>query len=289
MKTYQITDFQQNKDFRFTIMKDHLRKDFPIHSHSFTELMIVLSGTALHHVNQDTLQMQKGTVLVVDENIDHSFSHVQNLEYYNILFFMNEITASFQDLRKIPGFLRLFTIEPLFRHTKSGYSSYFQLTDFALSDLKVLLNLICQEQLLSENGSSIAARSYLSSTLAYLSRQYDLQSYGTPSFPYDFSQTISYIENHYTDFIAISELAEHAKISLRHYNRLFKSTYGITPMEYIISLRIKKSQTLLTETILSVEEISSLCGFYDSSHFSRTFKSRFGLSPLQYRHHFSIK
>lgn len=72
-------------------------------------------------------------------------------------------------------------------------------------------------------------------------------------------------------------------ISYSSFRRLFKQHTGLSPNQYLLELRIRKAQSLLTNTILSVQRISEETGFDSSFYFSRFFKQRAGLSPLNYR------
>lgn len=54
--------------------------------------------------------------------------------------------------------------------------------------------------------------------------------------------------------------------------------------EYIHRCQLDQSVKLLTETNMTVKEISWHCGFCTASYFIRTFKDRYGMSPERYRH-----
>ncbi|MBK1875442.1 helix-turn-helix domain-containing protein [Pelagicoccus mobilis] len=72
-------------------------------------------------------------------------------------------------------------------------------------------------------------------------------------------------------------------MSYTSFRRLFKQHTGLSPNQYLLELRIRKAQSLLTNTTLSVQRISEETGFESSFYFSRFFKQRMGLSPLNYR------
>ena len=77
-------------------------------------------------------------------------------------------------------------------------------------------------------------------------------------------------------------LAEREKISEIYFRKLFKEHYGITPKQYIISVRIEEAKRLLEEGISSITAISDACGFSSVYHFSRAFKQVTGVSPSDY-------
>ncbi len=73
-----------------------------------------------------------------------------------------------------------------------------------------------------------------------------------------------------------------------HYDylrKLFKKEMGMTPLEYMTGLRMKKAETMLSAMWAkewSVSEIAQMCGFDDALYFSRVFKKYYGCSPSNY-------
>lgn len=80
-----------------------------------------------------------------------------------------------------------------------------------------------------------------------------------------------------------SELAEHAHLSIRQVERLFRRHLSTTPANYYLGLRLGRAQQLLRESHLSVSEIAIACGFNSSAHFSRAYSKANGLTPSQDR------
>ena len=99
----------------------------------------------------------------------------------------------------------------------------------------------------------------------------------------DLQRSIEYIESHFVDEINAQKLADIAGLSIPHFNRLFRKLLRLSPMEYVLSLRVQEAQRLLSTTKLSMSEIAASVGFYDQSHFTQRFKRITGITPLQYR------
>lgn len=93
----------------------------------------------------------------------------------------------------------------------------------------------------------------------------------------------SYLAEHCTEAFSLDALAEQFFISKYHLSREFKRIYGITPNAYVISKRITLAKRLLRYSDKNMEEISRLCGFYDSSYLNKQFKKSEGLSASDYR------
>ena len=118
--------------------------------------------------------------------------------------------------------------------------------------------------------SMLAAQTLLSSSKAI-----------TPSSPV--RKAAHYCQEHYSDPVSVQEMAQIAGYSRYHFSRLFKSSEGISPGEYLNHLRIKKAAELLQTTSLSVKEIANACGFHDLNYFCRTFRKALGVTPGSFR------
>jgi AraC-like DNA-binding protein len=95
-------------------------------------------------------------------------------------------------------------------------------------------------------------------------------------------QTIQYIQQYYSDQINLTQLAKMSGYSYDHFRHLFKDHMRITPMNYIIHLRIEKAKELLAEKTVNMTQISLECGFSSLSHFSNAFKKETGKSPREF-------
>lgn len=97
------------------------------------------------------------------------------------------------------------------------------------------------------------------------------------------SPVLLYINENLMKPLTREELAATLHLSPSHFYALFKEGLGVSPTEYVHSLRLRHAQRLLLNTNLYMSEVGARSGYPDEYHFSRVFKKRFGLSPLQYR------
>jgi len=98
-----------------------------------------------------------------------------------------------------------------------------------------------------------------------------------------------FIGQRYLKRITLDEIAEEFHFSKNHVINLFKAEYGITPIEYINSLRVKKAEWLLEATTKSSLEIAAECGFNNYSHFYKTFAGLHSVSPTVWREQKRLK
>lgn len=92
-----------------------------------------------------------------------------------------------------------------------------------------------------------------------------------------------YLQAHlYERDFSIEGLCGKTGISRSYFNRLFKDSFGVTPLCYVNEMRIKKAKILLETGIYSNEEIAALSGFPDVKYFYVVFKRLAGQTTRQY-------
>jgi AraC family transcriptional regulator len=87
--------------------------------------------------------------------------------------------------------------------------------------------------------------------------------------------------------VPISELAETSGLSLSHFSRAFRQSTGLSPHQYLLTRRIERAKSLLSDPNLSVAEIAVNVGFAQQNHFARVFRKHTGLSPNEFRRQLS--
>ena len=82
---------------------------------------------------------------------------------------------------------------------------------------------------------------------------------------------------------SVGEYAAMCHMSESRFEHVFKEATGISPLEYILGIRIERAKRLLETTDLRNQQIAEEVGFCDANYFSRAFKKRVGMSPANYR------
>ena len=81
----------------------------------------------------------------------------------------------------------------------------------------------------------------------------------------------------------VPDIAAQLNISVSHFQRLYKSRYGISCMKDVWTSRMELAKQLLLNTSLSAGEIALKCGYQNYEYFSRSFVKYACVSPLKYR------
>lgn len=98
-------------------------------------------------------------------------------------------------------------------------------------------------------------------------------------------RVVEFIEQHLADEISLATLAELAGLSLYHFARAFKQSFGAPPHRYHMGRRMDRAKSLLQRPALSVTQIGARIGFRETSSFTKAFRKFTGLTPTEYRSH----
>ena len=83
--------------------------------------------------------------------------------------------------------------------------------------------------------------------------------------------------------IRLSQLAQECGLSISHFARSFKASFGVSSHRWLVQRRIERSQELLIHTGESLVDIADQAGFADQAAFTRTFHQIVGMSPGRWR------
>lgn len=94
---------------------------------------------------------------------------------------------------------------------------------------------------------------------------------------------MEFIQKHYSEKIYLQDIAASIPISRCECCRSFKKVIHQSPVDYLISYRVRMAEYLLLHTDKSILEIALETGFSNSSHFIRMFQKQIHCTPLKYR------
>jgi len=81
----------------------------------------------------------------------------------------------------------------------------------------------------------------------------------------------------------VIELAHKVGLNDFKLKKGFKQLYGSTIFDFLLEARIEKARMLLTETVMSIQEIAVATGYKNISSFTAAFKKRTGVSPRSFK------
>ncbi len=96
-------------------------------------------------------------------------------------------------------------------------------------------------------------------------------------------EATAFIEECFASSLTPADVAAAACTGTATLNNLFKKTFGMTVMQYVMHIRLEYAATLLCSTSFPIKDIAARCGFKTVPHFNRLFKEKHGMPPAKYR------
>lgn len=82
---------------------------------------------------------------------------------------------------------------------------------------------------------------------------------------------------------SVQEMAKLSGLSQYHFIRVFNNIVGMTPKQYIITVRMNRAKYLLNTTDIDIRDIAKMVGYASESAFCTGFKNALETTPGEYR------
>jgi transcriptional regulator GlxA family with amidase domain len=96
----------------------------------------------------------------------------------------------------------------------------------------------------------------------------------------------TWIAQHYHEPAPVAAMARFSGLAERSFKRRFERATGMSPLEYVHTLRLEEAKQMLETGEASIEAIANEVGYEDPGFFSRLFRRNVNLTPAQYRKRF---
>ena len=96
-------------------------------------------------------------------------------------------------------------------------------------------------------------------------------------------KVVDYIEANPHLNLQFDQLAQSMNMSPSRLRHIFTAQVGVSPKQYLRTIRLELAKHLVENTYLNVKEVMTKVGFSDESHFVRDFEKAFGLTPSRHR------
>jgi AraC family L-rhamnose operon transcriptional activator RhaR/AraC family L-rhamnose operon regulatory protein RhaS len=282
MRTLKKTDYFGRDGLPLSIVRLEPEKRFMLHTHEFSEIVMVFGGRGLHVIGEESWPVAAGDVFVIRGSDAHEYREIKDLRLVNILFLPESVRLKPMELSGFSGYQELFAFE------SQSFNCCTQKRRLQLKprELSVALNYVDsleQEIKMREPGYSFMALSYFMQIVCYLSRAPGISQKFDPWARLCVSKAIDYLEAHVDQPIKVDELARLCCMSNRNFARAFRAATGSAPIAYLVNLRLARAGALLRRCDETVTSVAYKVGFNDSSYFTRQFHEMFGVAPSHYR------
>ena len=272
-------------NFPLSIVATEMNDTVPEHTHDFMELVIFQRGSATHSLHlpggKVSYAVMQGDCFSVLPGETHSFSDGSRAFYYNIIFSPELIRDQMPALEEFDSWESLFGS----RTPRDRKKIHLPLADRMQID--AYLARLKEELDRRTRGYKTVAAAILLEILVQLLRCSPKQmTVRSGIFPRDGSnllKTINSLEKAPEKHLSLARMAKLSGMCVSSFTRKFRILTGVSPTEYLISLRIEKAENLLKTTDLPVYAIADACGFNNINYFIKTFRRFRHVTPAKFR------
>lgn len=255
----------------------------PTHFHVSNEIMIIKSGKGKLKCGDKIHTLESGDIFIFRSMEPHYIFDIESkypLKYISFSFAKSLILSESED----------WVDKSLLKIIDDTSESFNNKLDADAKTKAIIKRLIADvEYELSDESSqnSYVIKAKLAEIITRISSN-SIASAPKPKgnvYHKDINRSVMYMNQHISEPLSLSALAEVAQMGISHYCSTFKKLVGISPWRYFLEQRINLAVKYLTdtETHYKITKISDMCGFNNTTNFNKAFKNVMGKTPSEYR------
>ncbi len=235
------------------------------HTHSCTELFFVVGGKGQFEIEGSLHKVSANDMVIVNPNVNHTETSLDAVPLEYIVLGIDGLEVS----------------------VDADHPEPFSIISFqgVGADIQLYLRSILREIEGKSLGYETVCQSFLDILAIRILRRTSLAS--SQNFSGIAAKEVAlakrYIDTHFKENITLETLVNVTHVNKFHLAHTFRKEYGISPISYMLSLRIAESKHLLRTTDYSLSYIALTSGFSSPSYFSQRFHQTEGMTPAQYR------
>lgn len=248
-------------------------------THTHYEIVYVQKGKATFDIEGEKVELLKKDFMIIRPHIPHR------------LIIDSEETCSFItlyfDFKKNDNSL-VSLEEFLYSKEDENYGAFIRLSPAYKKEISDALNKITREMANSLPDSEFLCSLTVMEIFVWISRALKDEWEKTVNKSEEKMLNIieiskRFIEENYNSDIGLENIANNVYLSPSHFARVFKKACGISPIQYLLKVRIEKSKELIEYTDTKISDIAYDVGFSSQQRYNDIFKKLTDMSPTEYR------
>lgn len=251
------------------------------HEHSFSEIVLILHGTAVHLLDKRSAPIKIGDILMVQPGHTHAYDKTNDIELINILYDHEKLSLPILDGYSLPMFQTFFPSQSI-PSKQVEAKPIMSLPSDELQTTLIIIKRLAEELKSFKPGNFFLSLALFMEIITFLAR-HNVNMMVEHQFHLMTGDVIKFMNKNLQQHISIDELVHVSKMSRRNFFRRFKHATGCTPKNYLRQLRLQRASEMLLHSNFSIDEIATKCGIYDSNYLCSLFRNNMGISPRQFR------
>lgn len=267
--------------------KEHPRK---LYDH---ELMFIAEGDAIMHYNKKRYHLEKNDIFYLKPNIENHITIEENSGFRTHCIHFDWVKPSPEDDFSVEEFyLHSFFLSNHEERSRrlakrpqphpEDFTIPTHLKGKAIHDFAGLFARCYYHYIESDLVNYLQLKSTFYEIIAMLYMQCSSDYAGKIVHP-QILQAQKYIAENYSARLSVPSLAAKYDLSPKYFGMLFKQATNKSVSQYIRDIRIHAAMEILSNSNLTLEQISDTVGFENSFYFSNCFKKVTGITPSEYR------
>lgn len=256
------------------------QKKSAYHNHRFFELVYVVSGRAVHKIDNDIREITVGDYMFMDYSTFHEYEALtDDFAVINCLFLSKVIDKTMPDCCDFNQLLKSYHL-----HLNKVIMQEKAVNHFFHDDdgtIGKLLHRMCEERSSQKTGYIDYMRSLLIQIIIETVRMISVDE--VENYSAQVMQVIKTIEEHYSEKLQLSSIASQMFISVPYLSSKFKEETGVCFSDYLKQVRIHKACMMLNTTEIKIHTIAEMVGYSDYKRFGNVFREVTGTSPGKFR------
>lgn len=284
--------------------------------HSSHELMYLRGGRAEFQINGKTVLLEKGSSLVIRPNVSHAIKVLSGHADMVVLYFgfSQDIKEAQQALRtpsenarqnlenrktgpSVPAALMGISTETLesfldFARGEEGEDApsapYLVISGKSRQDIGVLVERIMKESTQDAFARDLMMQFLAMELLVTLSRALREEWEESLRVKHGKARELvliarDYLVQNHDRGISVADAASYVFLSQGYFTRAFRDEIGISPMGFLMQVRVNHACKLLAQRDIKVSGVALQVGFSSPQRFNVAFRKHMGMTPMQYR------
>ncbi|NSW90495.1 MAG: helix-turn-helix domain-containing protein [Firmicutes bacterium] len=250
--------------------------------HEFFEMVYIKKGNAVFEISGKVADIGPNSIIIIKPRQPHKFIVKSKGGCEFIVFnfkFENRVNNEVAEI-SLEDFLNFL------RGKETG--PFITLKVNAKNDIIILLDRILTEKKNNDIGSEFLNYLLMLELFVLISRalkmEWENSIKGKSNKLNEVIQAaVNFINNNYERDISLKDISKYVFLSQSYFARAFKEIKGVSPINYLIKVRVERAKELLAGTSRKVGDIAISVGFSNQQRFNEIFKKYTGMTPLQYR------
>ena len=262
--------------------RDQLSRSINMHSHDFYEMVYVFSGTGKHVTEQGIYDIGPGDLFVIPPHRGHSYADRSHMALVNIMFDLNRLpfpTESFMS----DSYFRAFFLPNENISDDFLIQNKLELTGDDKVKIESVIRRMLGEYNQDKRGRSVILVALLIELFVDIIRFCSAERYAYSKDLFLLQNILQYMSDHCAKPLTIPVLAKKFGLSQINLERLFQQSVKMSPVSYLIDLRLQIAAEKIRTEKSNISEIAFQCGFSDSNYFTKLFRKKYGMPPRSFR------